>query len=500
MAPHTFDGYSQLPTNVAPPAFWRVQGYASHYSRVAVQYVRNARRSLVLGLIAAFVFFLVVIAALGGRGARGGLMDGPPLLGGPPDWSDMWAYEAGLPQHNPNLTFPEGASGRYVKFTCEVQQLGWNNALNERLMNAHLAYASKRAYVFQDYIWKHEYYPWQQSQYLDPPPRTPMNALIAGPAAGGEWDPEDPSPRSVSATYYDEVCPPEQRRVITTGEVKDTYRWESGDVIFRAWRDLLLDAPERCIEIVPEDREKDGYPQVFDLFLWGSDRILSLYDEFIKSPVSRLHATSSVVAAGVARNLPLFRSRGKGGPLDPFERTLAMHIRRGDFKDACLGLAAWNSTFYSWNLLPELPDRFTAHEGGGWGWNTEENIALYLEHCLPTFEAIVQKTRDAKRDYLAEGEKKGEKRILDVMYILTNDESAWLDELKDALRKDGWGTIVTTKDLRFDQETMDTNMAVDMELARLAAVFIGNGWSSFTSNIVHRRLVDQKEFISTRFF
>ena len=112
MAPHTFDGYSQLPTNVAPPAFWRVQGYASHYSRVAVQYVRNARRSLVLGLIAAFVFLLVVIGVLGGRGAGGGLLDGPPLLGGPPDWSDMWAYEAALPQHNPNLTFPEGASGR----------------------------------------------------------------------------------------------------------------------------------------------------------------------------------------------------------------------------------------------------------------------------------------------------------------------------------------------------------------------------------------------------
>ncbi|KAL1742710.1 hypothetical protein HDZ31DRAFT_75337 [Schizophyllum fasciatum] len=497
MAQHPFDGYSQLPTNVAPPAFWRARGYANHYARAA----RNLRRSVALALGAAFVLLVTVLALVCHKRAEGDAEE-PPLLGGPPDWASVRAYEAALPQHNPNLTFPEGASGRYLKFTCEVQLLGWNNVLNERLMNAHLAYASKRAYVFQDYIWKREHYPWQQPRFLVDPPHTPMNALIAGPAVGGEWDPDDPAPRAVSAAYWEEACPPAERRVISTREIKEAqgHHWDDGDVIFRAWRALLLDAPERCVEIVPEDREKDGHPQVFDLFLWGSARILPLAAEFLRSPVSRLHATSAPVAAAVARNAPLFRPRARGGPHDSFARTLAMHIRRGDFKDACLHLATWNSTFYSWNLLPELPDQFTAHAGGGWGWNTEENIALYLEHCLPTFDAIVQKARDAKRDYLAEGQKKGEERVLDVMYILTNDESAWLDELKDALHKDGWTTIVTTKDLQFDQETMDVSMAVDMELARLAAVFIGNGWSSFTSNIVHRRLVDEREYISTRFF
>jgi len=76
---------------------------------------------------------------------------------------------------------------------------------------------------------------------------------------------------------------------------------------------------------------------------------------------------------------------------------------------------------------------------------------------------------------------------------------------------------VTTKELELDQHQKDVGMAVDMELARRAAVFLGNGvcpfppfktdvltdgtkWSSFTSNIVHRRLVDKRDPISIRFF
>ncbi|KAF5327965.1 hypothetical protein D9758_012828 [Tetrapyrgos nigripes] len=43
---------------------------------------------------------------------------------------------------------------------------------------------------------------------------------------------------------------------------------------------------------------------------------------------------------------------------------------------------------------------------------------------------------------------------------------------------------------------MDVNMAVDMDVARRAAVFVGNGWSSFTSNIVYRRLVDDQRLLA----
>lgn len=390
-------------------------------------------------------------------------------------------------------------------------------------MNTHLAYKSKRAFVFTDYIWKAEYYHWPPAQWRDSPPHTPLNALISGPSAGGPWDPADPShpPRSVHESYYNQVCPASARRIIHTRDVKPAIAWRSGREIFAHWQKLLLEAPEQCVEIWPAERSEDNFPQVFDLYLWGSDRILSLWDEFRESPVSRLLSASPLVRSAVARNEYLFmpgggtrwKQRGGGGggkyergdarggedddilavSTNPWDRMLAMHVRRGDYQGACHDLAKWNSTFYSWNLLPELPDKFVPPPGGGWGWNTKENEEKYLEHCLPTFEAIVRKVRGSKEDYMRDGivaiptaaafnasaraRTKKERRVLDVLYLLTNEESGWLDELKMALRKDGWRTIRTSRDLELDQEQTDVGMAVDMEIARKAAVFIGNGVS-----------------------
>ncbi|TFK60507.1 hypothetical protein BDN72DRAFT_779325 [Pluteus cervinus] len=422
---------------------------------------------------------------------------------GPPTYEKIQEFERNLPQHNLDLPYPEGKTGRYVKFSNQIKYLGWNNVFNEILMNTYLAYKSKRAYVFIDYFWKPEYYFWPEDRRVVWPLRTPLNAIISGPTAGGPWDEGDDAPRSVHEDYYELACPKEERRIINTRDVKPPVEWEQGDVQFRTWLKVLEEAPERCIEIEPAPREEDGYAQTFDLWLWGSDRVLSLWEEFSKSPVSKLLATSPLVRSAVDRNEYLFFPSGPRPPYpvsrDPYDHMLAMHVRRGDYKDACVGLATWNSTFYSWNLLPELPDHFIPPPGGKWGENTPENTEKYMEHCLPTFDMIVQKVRDSRRDYV-NAAPRGTRRILDVLYLLTNEESEWLDLLKTELRKDGWHVIRTSKDLELDQEQTDVNMAVDMDIARKAAVFIGNGWSSFTSNIVHRRLVDGKEPISIRFY
>lgn len=54
----------------------------------------------------------------------------PPDLDYPPDYTNLRKWIHDLPQHNLSLPFPEGKDGRYVKFSCQVQQLGWNNLLN----------------------------------------------------------------------------------------------------------------------------------------------------------------------------------------------------------------------------------------------------------------------------------------------------------------------------------------------------------------------------------
>jgi len=276
----------------------------------------------------------------------------------------------------------------------------------------------------------------------------------------------------------------------------------TGDALFDHWKNLLLEAPERCIVITPAPRSEDGFPQVFDLWLWGTTRVLSLWESFSTSPVSRLLETSPIVNSAIDRNEYLFKPRGPKPPhpisKSPFDRMLAIHIRRGDYKQACWDLAKYNSTFYSWNLLEFLPDKFTPPPGGEPGENTPENTEKYMERCLPTTLAIVEKIRDSRRDYIATT--KNSAPFLDTLFILTNDNSEWLANLQTTLKTEGWHTIVTTNELRLDQEQKDVAMAVDMDIARRAAVFIGNGWSSFTSNIVHRRLVDGKEPISIRFY
>lgn len=192
-----------------------------------------------------------------------------------------------------------------------------------------------------------EYYSWARFEFLDRPPRTPLNAIISGPAAGGPWDAGDDAPRSISERWFEVVCPAKERRIINTRDIKPAIQWSMGDEIFETWRKLLLDAPEPCIEVVAPEEDRDGYVQTFDLYLWGSNRILPLWESFSKSPVSRLLGNSRIVSSAVVRNEYLFFPHGPQLPsVDPYERMLAMHVRRGDYKDACLDLAAWNSTFY----------------------------------------------------------------------------------------------------------------------------------------------------------
>jgi hypothetical protein len=49
----------------------------------------------------------------------------------PPTLTRLKQWERNLPQHDLDLPFPEGRTGRYVKFSNQVKRLGWNNAFNE---------------------------------------------------------------------------------------------------------------------------------------------------------------------------------------------------------------------------------------------------------------------------------------------------------------------------------------------------------------------------------
>ena len=49
----------------------------------------------------------------------------------PSNWDKLYKWEDDMPQHNLDLPFPEGKTGKYVFFKSQNQALGWNNVLTE---------------------------------------------------------------------------------------------------------------------------------------------------------------------------------------------------------------------------------------------------------------------------------------------------------------------------------------------------------------------------------
>ena len=67
------------------------------------------------------------------------------------------------------------------------------------------------------------------------------------------------------------------------------------------------------------------------------------------------------------------------------------------------------------------------------------------------------------------------KHHINILFILTNDQSSWLDSLREELERYDW-KIVTSHQIKFTTaQEQDVSMAIDMDLARKAAIFMGNG-------------------------
>lgn len=345
--------------------------------------------------------------------------------------------------------------------------------------------------MFHDFIWAKTHYPWPTTAD-EPDPRTPLNALVSGPSSGGPWAEEDAAPRAVSEAWFDIVCPKHKRKIVNTRDVKPALQSADGKVIFETWRRLLDESRERCIEVIAASPEEDAWPETFDIHFWSGHRSVSLWDRFKSAPVSRLLATSPTVESAIDTNAHLFRApRSQGPDEDVFQNVLSIHVRRGDFKEACIEHAQQNSTFYNWNLLSFLPDAFEppsapARAGLSPGQNTAENEAVFLARCLPSADSITQTVREARNDYLHANNaddrlgyspRRPRTAPLDVLYIMSNDQTPWLDSLKETLKNDGWKHIVTSRDLRLTSEQQDVSVAVDMDIGRRSAVFIGNGVS-----------------------
>ncbi|KAG6810217.1 hypothetical protein H0H92_012843, partial [Tricholoma furcatifolium] len=370
----------------------------------------------------------------------------------PPSFEDIRDYERCLPQHDVSRARAEDRS--YLRFPGHLWGHGLNNILQEALLMNYVAERSNRSFVFEDYIWSHLPFEYTLYDFALRPVRLPLNAFISGPTAGMVAT-DHPA---VSAEFWDVVCTPERRRVISSREMPDD---ADGKVLVEWWADRLNSVHDDCVEI--DSSEKI----IFDRSFFDSERVVSLWPELSRSPIVTHFLWSPLVHSAVLRNFPILQPESVEELYDlsansPLSGLIAVHLRRGDYTRHCPRLADWHSEYNGLNQLPGLPDRFNSSQ---YTTDSPEYREYYMEHCLPTVEQLVARLAAVRR------ENPGLRRV----YVLTNAWGFWLAGLKRALLLDGWEDLRSTLDLSLDPKQTQVAAAVDMAIAERAQVFLGNG-------------------------
>ena len=224
---------------------------------------------------------------------------------------------------------------------------------------------------------------------------------------------------------------------------------------------------------------------------------------------------------------------------------LALHIRRGDYSEHCRGMAGWGSSYTGQNSFPEFEERdkfivpqvIEGHSSSNLGSTTQpgdalivssqdERLKYYMKHCYPDIGQVVERVRQVVHDYelfARDRSKSGSQRkyenwgglktwqkkswsaagrqksvgnkLLKRIYIMSNGDRHFLQELKQALMDDAersklsgdgettndwefewtWEGVSTSRDLKLGWEEKPVGQALDMYIGQKSELFIGNG-------------------------
>jgi hypothetical protein len=168
---------------------------------------------------------------------------------------------------------------------------------------------------------------------------------------------------------------------------------------------------------------------------------------------------------------------------------MALHLRRGDFEEHCKYLADTNQGFTTWATLPGLTPTILSPA------LDTLNATSVLAHCYPSLWRILDAvTHQARaRPHL---------RTLHIMH-----DGAWDHPLvylqyyklvealtnADWAHRNGWAggpmrRVTHSADVPIQWGERDFAVCVDVELGARAEVFIGNGYSSLSTQVIALRL------------
>jgi len=171
---------------------------------------------------------------------------------------------------------------------------------------------------------------------------------------------------------------------------------------------------------------------------------------------------------------------------------MAIHLRRGDFEEHCKYLGESQQGFTTWATLPILqpailPPKLDTH-----------NATTVMDHCYPSLYRILDSITEQARD-------RPHLRTLHVLHDGAWDHpTVYLQyyKLAEALKNPEWARragwqggpmhrVTHSADVPIQWGERDWSVCVDVELGRRAEAFIGNGYSSLTTQIVALRMSDK---------
>ncbi|GFZ51511.1 hypothetical protein JCM24511_09278, partial [Saitozyma sp. JCM 24511] len=364
----------------------------------------------------------------------------PPF---PPSWKSEYGAERALPQLN-------GVEG----------------------LHHHLAVLGNRSLAFDPVVIDDTWFSFRMFGWPWRSAKIPLSAFVATTISGFEAFYQ--APRAVPSPYYSSVCPSWRQRTYTL-KTDSTPDGElelpaDGQARLHQLQVLLAGSDDGCIRIQGE---------VFDDSFFDSHGPLDLLETFVASPVMKHFAFSPTVLSILNRAIPtlapessLYDLSGESrmwssspGKSSGWKHILAMHLRRGaDWEDVCDEKGHRAAPFVGFNKYPPLP----GNENVPTPPETVEatRMGLYRAKCLPQVLDIIARARRMRKNH----------PLLRSIYLLTDAHGPWLDEVRMWLESEGWDHVwVGREDIYPRWREREVGVAVDMEVARRAGVFVGNG-------------------------
>ncbi|OSX66839.1 hypothetical protein POSPLADRAFT_1129442 [Postia placenta MAD-698-R-SB12] len=381
-----------------------------------------------------------------------------PIEDLPPLYDRFHRYELQLPQHQANYSLSH-SDRKYLWVANHARGVGWGNVMQEMLLNHQLALKAGRSFVFTNYTWDDSGKPYSNFHGSSIPSTIPVSALIRGPSAGASITGDAEAPLAVKKEYWDKVCP--HPKLIRNADVVSRFdREPSAQELLDAWVEVLTSTE--------------------DPVFGNRDRLLAIWPSLSASPVLTEFGWSSLIELAFDQNREVFaptavlESYLTAEPVTthvarytPIPGLLALHVRRGDFAAHCRGLAEWGSTYVGFNSFHSFPDTLQVPPDT----KGADRKNIYQSHCYPEIAQIVRKVQEVRRSEAGQG--------LRHMYVMTNGEEPWVQQLKAALAREGhWDSIATSRDIIVNAEQKYVKQAVDMLIGQRAQVFIGNGMTA----------------------